>query len=560
MSNETWFQHFQQSKHYSFLQKRPVAYFCIEYALSDAFPTYAGGLGVLAGDYVREMADQKVPSIAIGLYYQSKFGAIDVLENPKNPLTTFHPEKHSLIKVEDSNGKPLLISVPIHNRNVYAKVWLWNKGTIPVYLLDTNVPENTNEDRTIGYKLYDSNKETRLKQEIVLGIGGYRLLKALGIQPSIYHMNEGHSALLGLEILAHEMKKRNIGFHDALHYTKHHIVFTNHTLLPAGNEIFNLDLFTYVLSSYASSIEIPVTDISALGMIHDSSSFSMSLFALRMAGKINAVSRLHAKEAEKVWTGFPIEYITNGIHIPTWDAYKDNPSDFPVSHKTNKKNLLDFIHKKTGLSWKEDALLIGWARRIVRYKRPLAIFDNIQRLQHLIAKKPLRILIAGIAHQGDNDGREMMQEIQNVISNNFAGTAYYIPEYNKTIATMVTRSCDIWLNTPVVGSEACGTSAMKASLNGVLPCTTKDGWIDEIDATQIGWLIDSETIQESLLDTLENDVIPAYYSANREEWETFRRNGRTLILDKFSTTRMIKEYFEKIYLPVLNESFTHYVS
>jgi glycogen phosphorylase len=551
-----WFEGFRASKEYGLLRDRPVAYFSVEYALSDLLPTYAGGLGVLAGDYVRELSDRRIPSVAIGLFYQSKYGALDV---PHKQVVSrlLSPDEQGLRPVLDENNKPLILQVPIEDHDVFVKAWIWQQNSIPVYLLDTDVEENSHVDRQIVYQLYDDDKETRLKQEIVLGVGGYRLLEKLNIQPSIYHMNEGHSAMLCLEIVRHEMQKHKIGFKDAITLASHHIVFTNHTLLAAGNEIFSNELVTFLLNRYASELEVPIADILALGEIQDSSSFSMSLICLKLAGCVNAVSALHAKEAVKNWSDYKFDFITNGIHIPSWD--KTAGRELSIAHKENKKILLEFIKKQTGQDWRENDLLIGWARRMVRYKRPLSILGNIPRLKSLMKEgRQIKIVMGGIAHQSDGEGRKTVDQIKEIMQKELPESAVFLDDYNATMAGVLTGGVDLWLNTPVVGSEACGTSGMKASLNGALALSTRDGWIDEINTADIGWDINSESIEESILDVLEYDILPLYYGEDRGKWENLMKNGRQLILEKFSTGRMLKEYIEKLYLSIISSSYEHY--
>ncbi len=554
----SWFDEFRKSEHFAFLQKKPIAYFSVEYALSDVLPTYAGGLGVLAGDYVRELGDQKIPAVAIGIYYQNKYGSLDA-PHKQSPSAILNPEEQGLKPVLDEDQKPILVKVPIEDHDVFLKAWVWQNNSIPVYLLDSDVEENSHVDRQIVYQLYDADKETRLKQEMILGIGGFRLLEKLNIQPSIYHMNEGHSAMLYLEIIRHEMQKRKIGFNDAISLSNHHVVFTNHTLVASGNEIFSNELFNFLLSRYASELEVPISDILALGSIQDSNSFSMSLMSLKLAGKINAVSELHAKEAVKSWSDYSFDFVTNGIHIPSWD--KVGESDLIFTHRENKKLLLSQIKNQTGIEWGIDDLLIGWARRMVRYKRPLSLFGDIQRLKLLAQEKtPIRIVMAGIAHQSDDDGREMVEQIKEIMKKDLPDTAVFLSDYNITLARFLTTGCDIWLNTPVVGSEACGTSGMKSALNGTLTMSTKDGWIYEVNTAEIGWDIDSGSIEKSILDVLQHDILPKYYKEDKNQWQQLMKNGRNLVLKKFSATRMLKEYIEKLYLPTITSSYSHYAS
>jgi len=553
----SWFVDFRKSEHYSFLQKKPIAYFSVEYSLSDLLPTYAGGLGVLAGDYIRELGDQKIPSVAVGLFYQNKYGVQDIPHAKQSSVVPLSPEEQGLQPVLDFDKKPILVEVPIEDHQVFVKAWVWQNNSIPVYLLDTDVEENSHADRQIVYQLYDADKETRLKQEMILGIGGFRLLEKLNINPSIYHMNEGHSAMLYFEIIRHEMQKRKIGFKDAITLSTHHVVFTNHTLVASGNEIFSNELLTFLLSRYAGQLEVTIDDILELGTIQDSNSFSMSLLSLKLAGKINAVSVLHAKEAAKSWVDYSIESVTNGIHVASWDKTPKN--NLTLSHRENKKTLLEFLKKETGQVWGENELLIGWARRMVRYKRPLSVLGDINRLKLLAGEKtPIRVVMGGIAHQSDDEGREMVAQIKDIMKNQLPNNAVYLDNYNVTAAKLLTAGCDIWLNTPVIGSEACGTSGMKAALNGTLPMSTKDGWVYEVNISEIGWDIDSDSVEKSIQDVLQYNILPLYYSEDKSKWEVLMKNARNLILNSFSTTRMLKQYFEKLYLPVIVSSQAHY--
>lgn len=553
MVNEhtAWFERFRTTKSYKLLQKKPLAYFSIEFALTDKLPTYAGGLGILAGDFIKELADQRIPAVAVGLYYQSKYGF-----DPRHEKDAEHivptPENQGLVPVVDKNNNPIRIKVPIQDQEVLVKAWKWQHDSVPLFLLDTNLEENSHESRAICHKLYDADKEVRLKQEIVLGVGGYRLLEALSIQPSIYHMNEGHSALLQLEVIRHEMKKHAIGFQEAAKMASHHIVFTNHTLVPAGNDIFSNELISFMLNKYASEMEIPLATITELGTVEDSHDFYLADFAMRIAGKSNGVSKLHVQEAGKVWAKYTLESVTNGIHIPSWEM--------PGDHATHKKALLQYIAHETGQVWGEDELLIGWARRMVRYKRPLALFSDLQRFVALAKnhERPIRVVMAGIAHQADDDGRAMITQLQEMLMKELYGSVVYLTDYNKALARLLVSGADIWLNTPVVGSEACGTSGMKAGLNNVLALTTKDGWYAEVDVNKFGWTFASDTIQTSLLDTLEKQVIPAYYGQDKKVWTELQKNGRDLVLNQFSATRMLRDYFEKTYLPIIDSSYEHY--
>jgi starch phosphorylase len=548
--DKNWFKSFRRTHLYKTLSNHPIAYFCAEYALDYDMPTYAGGLGVLAGDFVREAFDQKIPVVGVGLYYHKGYTRqklytqkrLDYIQDPANLGL-------SLVRDKTTN-KPILIKVPIQNKDVFAVAWLCNNKTAPVYLLDTNISENNNGDKLITENLYDADLQTRLKQEIVLGIGGYRILQTLGIQPSIYHMNEGHSAFLALEVISNIMRTMSISFEEAREIAKKNIVFTNHTLVAAGHDNFVNDLVSLLLERYAQQIQVPVSQLVSKGLVKNSDIFSMTMLSLRCSGGANAVSKLHAEKAASVWSNHPMIDITNGIHIPFWDMIS-NESELYKSHQKNKKELLAVINKTCKQKWKEDELLIGWARRVVGYKRPLAIFSDIQRIKKIATnkEKPVNIFFAGLYHSDDQEGIVAVNTIKKLASKELKGNLAFVDDYNTNLAKSLTSGADIWLNTPVVGFEACGTSGMKAALNGTLNFSTKDGWFYEVDSDEIGWEINDRNIKSSIYDILEWEIVPAYYDEGRvtELWRNKMKNARKLALENFSATRMLKDYIEKIY-------------
>lgn len=528
-----------------------IAYFCTEFALDNKMPTYAGGLGVLAGDFVKEAAREKFPLVAVGLYYHQGYA--------QNTNTYFSPgkvipEDLGLKQVLNAQKEPVLVSVPIQDRQILAKAWQWQEGPVTVYLLDTEVEENTPLDRIITNQLYVNDKEIRMKQEMILGIGGFRLLHALGLQPEIYHLNEGHSAFLILELIKDLMGIQKIDFDHARELARKKIVFTNHTLVAAGQEIYSTDLFSAIMFRYAESLGIPLTEVMNLGQIPESNLFSMTLLSIRLAGKINAVSALHAEEATKIWADQPMKAITNGIFFPRWDFLKtDKPEEIWQKHQTNKKKLLTLIKEKTTLVFPENTLLLGWGRRIVPYKRPLAIFDNPEKFKKLAndSHTPLRLIFAGLAHNDDEEGIKLFEELQRLSTNELKDLVVYLPGYGLSLSQTLIPGCDVWLNTPVVKSEACGTSGMKASLNGVLPLTTNDGWVAEVDLNNIGWIVENQDLGESLLATLEKNIIPEYAAhlknPDHSSWTNKMSEGRKLILQNFGMNRVLEDYKKKLY-------------
>lgn len=558
LEERQWFDGFRTSLRRQHLLERPIAYFCAEYALEPDMRTYAGGLGVLAGDVLREAADRGVPMIAIGLYYREGYlcEMPDGESRMADACVRIAPEDCGLEAVRLPTGDRLVVRVPLQDRDVQVQVWKWAKGAVPVYLLDTDLEANAPSDRGITHRLYVGDKETRLKQEIILGIGGLRALEAMDIHPSLYHLNEGHSAMLALELIRHEMRERRLGFDEAKQFARRRVVLTNHTLVPAGQELFSNDLVSVLLARYAEELQAPVSELVRLGLVQESSVFSMTMLAFRMSGVINAVSRLHARKAKEIWTDHPMVAVTNGIHLPTWDRVREDdetPGALWAAHQARKRDLLETIRMRTGRAWDERHLLLGWARRLVGYKRPLAVLEDAKRFAALAraSERPVRIVFSGIPHPSDADGATLLKTLRELIDGELKDVAAYLPDYGMDEAMQLVSGCDVWLNTPVVGFEACGTSGMKAALNGVLPFTTRDGWVDEIDLLGIGWPIDDARVSVDALDVLEKQVMPLYYDRNPsgipEAWETNMRNARKLIRDRFSATRMLRTYVETLY-------------
>jgi len=550
---EKFFEDFRVSPEYQKLAQNPVAYFCAEFAINEQLPTYAGGLGVLSGDYVYEAKTHDLPILAVGLYYYVGYKCS--VSGPKKQgadLVIRNPQELGLKPVLDKNNQRVKVSVPCGERKIVLSGWVWDKETIPVYFLDANLEENNPEDRKISWYLYAMDKEIRIKQEMVLGIGGFRFLKAIGISPSIYHLNEGHSAFLSFELASEVMKRQSVDFLEAQELAKRKIVFTNHTLVAAGHDIFENEFFSLMLSAYANESGIAVSELLSSGAIGGVNSFSMTKLALSSAGKINVVSRLHFEYAAKLWPDFPIFPITNGIFIPRWDRVK-NENQIWRNHQKNKNELLKFIYQRFGIQWLENELLIGWARRIVKYKRPLFLFEKIDEFLKVVqnAPRPVRVLYSGNPHPEDEDGLMMVEMLKKLSLGKLKNHLLYLDLYDTEVAKLMTSGCDLWLNTPLIGFEACGTSGMKAALNGVLPVSTDDGWMAEVSFDTIGWKIENVNSSDYLLRLLRETIIPTYYQQDASgipiSWVGKMVEARKLICEHFSTGRMLKDYILKLY-------------
>lgn len=519
--------------------KNPVAYFCAEFALVNDMPSYAGGLGVLAGDYILEAAKQDFPIVGVGLYYQKG----------QNHRTSAGEPDAAKFGLKLKEG--LRISLPIGNKDILAQVWYWKKKNNFVYFLDTNISENEPADRLITEQLYAEDRELRLKQELVLGIGGIRLLKALNVTPAVYHLNEGHSAFLILELIGEEIKK-SLSFSEASKKVKKNIVFTNHTLVLEGQEMFALDSLTRATEKLCRELNIKIEDVIAEGKIKPTDNlFSMTTFALNGARLTNAVSKIHGEKAKELWPGFPIIHITNGIYLSRWDKVKN--ANLVKSHQKNEEKLLELIRETQGDNWKKDSLLIGWSRRFVPYKRPLALVEDVAKLKKILETFPGKVHIVYSAPLDKNNAEhnEFLKKIYELMAGELKGYLTFIPHYKIGVAQTLTAGCDVWLNTPVVGREACGTSGMKAGLNGTLSVSTNDGWVAETPLNDFGWLVDDKNITANLLQKLQTEIIPEYEKFVKDRksapWKNRMIKARNLIRQNFSTARMLRDYVAKLY-------------
>lgn len=512
-----------------------IAYFCAEYALDHRLKSYAGGLGILAGDTVREMGDQGIPFVAVGLYYYKGYLAREY------DWTT--PESANLKMIREPDGTPLYISFPIGHRTVYARIWEYSHKTARVLFLDTMVHKNHPDDQRISYYLYDQDIRLRLAQEMMLGIGGVRALKALGIKPDVYHMNEGHSTFLALELPAHA-----------------NIVFTNHTVVVEGNHMYQADLVRDLFDHYLNQNQSrTMNSFLSLGKCATEGVFSLSAMATRVSLRMNGVSKLHAEKLREIYPQVDVKSITNGIHMPSWLRSHDHlglegaldESDLQALHRDNKRGLLLYIEHATGVKWDEDTLIVGWGRRFIQYKRPLAIFGDLVRLYRILAESKVKIgiVISGIPHPKDAWANNALDILLSSLLEKFQNKVVYLPNYSLQVAKIMLPGCDVWVNTPRVGLEACGTSGMKAALNGVLQLSTKDGWLAEVDMSHIGWELEDENISSSFYEILESKIIPLYEkylhdSSVSSEWSKMMYACHILIETSYSTKRMVREYQE----------------
>ena len=528
-----------------------VAYFSMEYGLDASMKTYAGGLGILAGDYIKGAKDYGYPIVAIGIKWKQGY-TDQYIGKDGMPYDSYHNNEYDFLK--DTGVK---VKVRIRQRNVFCKVWKVDKfGNVPLYLLDTDLPEN--EDGWITGQLYGWFGEERIAQEMVLGIGGIRALRALGIDIDVYHFNEGHAVFAGFELVREKMEK-GMSFEDAFKSSRNETVFTTHTPIVQGNESHTLDRMMYMGANNGLTLE----ELVKIG----GAPFNMTVAALRMSRKTNAVSNLHRITANKMWKDVKgrseIIGITNAIHMPTWVDNNmieaaQGKGDIWENHMNNKKSLIDFVYKRTGVKLSDDVLLVGFSRRAAPYKRSNFIFSKPEVIEPLFKNKKLQIVFSGKAHPLDDGGKDIIKNIV-LMCKKYKGSVAFLENYDMAIGKMLTRGSDIWLNNPRRPQEASGTSGMKAAMNGVLNLSILDGWWPEACKNGVnGWQFgdgfentDDKKLDEHdlkcLYKVLLDDVIPTYYD-DRDRWTEMMKNSINSTKDYFSVKRMLEEYYEKMYI------------
>ncbi|HHY75051.1 MAG TPA: alpha-glucan family phosphorylase [Bacillus bacterium] len=523
----------------------------MEYGLDSELKTYAGGLGILAGDYLKGAQEFNYPIIGIGIKWKQGYTDQRIDENGRLYDAFYNNEYDCL---EDTG---VSVIVTIRQREVVCKVWkVEHYENAPLYLLDTDLPEN--EDNWITGQLYGWFGEERIAQEMVLGIGGVRALQALGIDIDVYHFNEGHALFAGFELIREKMNQ-GLKFEEAVKAAKEKIVFTTHTPIIQGNESHYLDRLIYMGANNGLTLE----QLVAIG----DSPFNMTVGALRLARKSNAVAQLHSKTANKMWAHVEnrseIIGITNCIHKKTWvdermlAAAEDN-GDLWTIHLDNKRKLIDFIKERTGVTLKEEKMIIGFSRRAAPYKRSDFIFTDETIIGPLLQSGQIQIVFSGKAHPLDDTGKEIVMKLV-TMTKKYPNSVVFLENYDMEIGKMLTRGADVWLNNPRRPKEASGTSGMKAALNGVLNVSTLDGWWPEACEHGInGWQfgdgfenddevkLDAHDIK-ALYDVLLNEVLPTYYE-NQEKWVEMMKNSIFSTKDKFDMKRMLEEYYQYLYM------------
>ena len=562
------------------MNARSIAYFSMEVALDPAMPTYAGGLGVLAGDTIRSAADLEVPMVAVSLLYRHGF-----LKQHIDTSGWQHAEPCAWDVAAFVRELPTRVSVEIEGRTVHLRAWeFFVKGVggfrVPVFLLDSDLPENMEWDRALTHVLYGGDAHYRICQEVILGIGGVRLLKALGFKNlQRFHMNEGHAALLGLELLDESAKAagRQTFNREDVDAVRHRCVFTTHTPVAAGHDRFPAELVNRVLRRPELFEHQDVFCCEGL--------LNMTFLALNLSHYVNGVAKKHAEVSRLMFAPYKIDAITNGVHAATWVsgpmgkvfdqhisgwqadnfslrfAHSISRGEIWTAHSEAKRQLLEYVKAKTGTVLDENVLTIGFARRATAYKRANLIFHDTERLKAICRNVgKLQLIFSGKAHANDPDGKSQIQQIlqtRDLLKNDVP--IVYLTDYDMNVAQLMTAGVDVWLNTPQPPLEASGTSGMKAALNGVPSLSVLDGWwIEGCIEGETGWSIGerhengngngerSAKDAAALYDKLEHEVLPLFYT-NRDGFTDVMRHAISLNGSFFNTQRMIQQYVVKAY-------------
>ena len=528
-----------------------VAYFCMEYGLSEHLPIYAGGLGVLAGDYIKAAFDLGLPMVAVGILWRQDYTHQFIGENMR-PYDTFPNIDYDFLK-----DTGITVTVRVRGEDVVCKVRLADQyGNVPLYLLDTNFPGSAHGRMT--RRLYGGEPQDRVAAEMLLGIGGVRALRALNIPVDVYHFNEGHAILAGVELIREKMQDQDMSFDDARRETRRQVVFTTHTPVAAGNESHSHELLR-LMEAYNG---LNYDQMRVLG----GEPFNMTVAGLRLSRIANAVSKTHGQTARCMWRGIsdisPIISITNGVHIDTWQDREireafNNAGDLWKPHMNLKRDLISYVRQHTGTQLNESALIVGFARRAAPYKRSDLLLRDEENIAPLLREKKIQLVFSGKAHPDDGIGKDIITKLIEM-DRKYLDSIVFLENYNMEVARLMIQGCDLWLNNPRRPMEASGTSGMKAAINGVLNLSVVDGWVGEGPQHGVsGWLINCdgeeypEHVQDeqdlrALYEVLIDEVMPIYYN-DRARWVDMIRCSIDMAHWQFSSRRMILEYYDLMY-------------
>lgn len=598
-----------------------AAYFCAEFGLTECFQIYSGGLGLLAGDHLKSASDLGLPLVAVGLLYRNGYfhQSLDKAGMQHELYPVLDPPRQPVLRVMDlETGRQMSVGVHLPGRELRCAVWRADVGRVRLYLLDTNLPENTPEDREITANLYLGDQRRRIEQEIVLGIGGVRALNAAGERPTVFHMNEGHAAFLAVERIREIREHTGLTFDQAREAAAVSHVFTTHTPVPAGIDHFSSGLVQHYFADFHALLGLDLEGFMALGrenVADKAEAFSMAVLAIRCSKFANGVSRLHGAVSRRMWKNIwpgvpenevPIGHVTNGVHTATWLApamgalydrylqtdWRDRPQDEALwagvdripdrelweARQAGRAALVAWCNKASGFgrtggmpaALSPDLLTIGFARRFAGYKRGTLLLHDIERLKKLLAGregKGMQLIVSGKSHPGDSWGKNLIRDVVEFARSAAAmGRVLFVEDYGIDVAREMVRGCDVWLNTPIRGLEASGTSGMKAAVNGVLHASVLDGWWDEGFSAQSGYKIDDSGIypsdapneerekfeSDALYRLIEAQIIPDFHQREAGvplRWTAKMKACIRTLAPTFSTGRMVAEYAQRYYFP-----------
>jgi glycogen phosphorylase len=613
----TWYE-----RHYPQLVGNAIAYFSAEFALHRSLPIYSGGLGVLAGDHCKEASDLGIPLVGVGLYYHGGYfdqtiGLDGWQRDSDDPVD---PTVNPVVRVNGGDGGPCLVAITISGREVQVGAWRVMVGRVPVYLLDTDLECNDPADRELTARLYTSAAEWRLRQEWVLGVAGVRVLRALGVQPEIWHANEGHAAFSYIERMR-ELIEKGLTPSRAQEQIRATSVFTTHTPVPAGHDVFSFADIEQVTGPFWNTMGITREQFLAFGRpAPKDQHFEMTVLSLRLAGRVNGVSARHREESRRIWRWvwgdstkpveqIPIGYVTNGVHLGTWMArpirdlladalgsdWEDEADAAAVAeavrgfdderlwavHEGLRHLLFHYIREEARHRWRDqwkdpaklagagallspNVLTLGFARRFATYKRADLLFRDPDRLRRLLTdpRRPVQIIFSGKAHPADEPGKRVLQRVVMTAQDpSFEGRIAFLEDYELHLAQRMVAGVDLWVNVPRVPLEACGTSGMKAALNGVPQLGTLDGWWAEGYTGENGWAIPLPSAEgdpeqqdmEHLFQLLEQNVVPMYYDRvpgrHSPAWVHMMKAAQAVAVERFTTRQMLQAYVTRYYVP-----------
>jgi glycogen phosphorylase len=592
------------------LRVTPIAYFSAEFGLHESLPLYSGGLGVLAGDYLKSASDLGLPVIGVGLFYASGYfrQRLDAAGWQREEYGLTEIDKLPLRRPCTVEGSPITIEVPCNGETLHVGLWLARVGRTLLLLLDSNVPENPAHLRQLTASLYGGDEATRIRQEILLGIGGLRALRALGIRPAVVHLNEGHSAFAILERTRERIEEDGLSFEDALRETSLRTVFTTHTPVEAGHDRFGADLIEQELGWLRAALGVDRQRFMSIGRVNaadEGEPFCMTVLAIRGARYRNGVSSLHGHVArrmwQRVWPGreeaeVPIGHITNGVHVRSWLALSMNRifdrylgADWPARQSDDatwraietvddaelwetkevlRRYLVDFVRRRAGKTTLLDdhVLTIGFARRFATYKRATILLTDLDRLARLVGDpaRPVQVVFAGKAHPRDEPGKRLLQQVVQLSRDpRFAGRIVFVEDYDISVTRHMVQGVDVWLNTPLRPLEACGTSGQKVVMNGGINLSVLDGWWAEAYDGRNGFAVGEGHVHadpavqwardaESLYSVLEQQVVPLFYQRDGpvpHAWVARMKHSIMTLAWRYNADRMVSDYVRLAYLP-----------